>query len=293
MRFSARLYSFVVVSALAGAAACTPAKSGSSTMPSSGGGGAAPVAGAAGAVTRIGCGCLAVAGEVNASVLADVARADTLYARADFSGALALYAKAHGISKDAVLLYAQGMTQWQLGATGDAKALLSAYISAGGAFRDRAEVALRDIDAGVPASVGAAVTGAVAGAAGVGGAVGGAVGGVGGVVGGVAAKPKRIAGAAGILLGVVAVGAVGAVGIHAIAAGIKDDVELDAKFDLGLGLTGVVVGATAVYIYGLTAASATVAAACASRIVTLPPRKPVVAPMALNGGGGVTAVMSF
>lgn len=259
---------------LLAAAACTPRKA--TTMPASvtGGGGAVATA------TTASCGCLAVAGEVSANVMADVAKADLLYVRGDFQGALDLYAKAYGVSKDAVLLYAQGMVKWQLGATADAKAMLAQYISAGGSFQARAEAAVRDIDAGVAA-------GAVAGAA---GAVGGAVGGVGGLVGGVAAKPKRIAGTAGIVLGVVAVGAIAAVGIHSISAGISDDIELDPKFDLGLGVTGVVVGVTAIYVYGLTAASASVAAACATRLAE---GKPVVAPYAVNGGGGVTAVMSF
>lgn len=261
------------------AAACTPKKA-DSTMPSSvtGAGG-----GAVAAATNASCGCLSVAGEVSANVMADVAKADLLYVRGDFQGALDLYAKAYGVSKDAALLYAQGMVKWQLGATADAKAMLAQYISAGGSFKARAEAAVRDIDAGVSAAVGAAVGG-------VGGAVGGAVGGVGGVVGGVAAKPKRIAGTAGIVLGVVAIGAVAAVGIHSISAGVSDDIELDPKFDLGLGVTGVVVGVTAIYVYGLTAASASVAAACATRLAE---GKPVVAPYAVNGGGGVTAVMSF
>ena len=267
-------------------AACTPKKATTTPVSTAGGAVGSTAGGAVGAATNASCGCLAVAGEVAANVMADVAKADLLYVRGDFRGALDLYVRAHGVSKDAALLYAQGMVQWQLGANAEAKALLAQYISAGGTFKARAEAAVRDIDAGVSAAVGAAV----GGVAGVGGTVGGAVGGVGGVVGGVAAKPKRIAGTAGIVLGVVAVGAIAAVGIHSISAGFSEDISLDPKFDLGLGLTGVVVGVTAVYVYGLTAASASVAAACATRVAE---GKPVVAPMAVNGGGGVTAVMSF
>lgn len=270
------------------ATACTPKKA--DTTPSSVVGGATGAAGGAvGAATNASCGCLAVAGEVSATVMADVAKADVLYVRGDFRGALDLYARAYATSKDAALLYAQGMVQWQLGATAEARAMLAQYISAGGSFTGRAEAALRDIDAGVSAAVGAAV----GGVAGVGGAVGGAVGGVGGAVGGLTAKPKRIAGTAGIVLGVVAVGAIAAVGIHSISAGISDDIELDPKFDLGLGVTGVVVGVTAIYVYGLTAASASVAAACATRVADVDMKKPIIAPMAVNGGGGLTAVMSF
>lgn len=80
-----------------------------------------------GGEARADCNCVAVAGDVAAAVQAEVARADGLYARGDFSGALALYAKAYASSKDAVLLYAQGMAQWQLGAMARAKASFDAY----------------------------------------------------------------------------------------------------------------------------------------------------------------------
>jgi hypothetical protein len=104
------------------------------------------------------------------------------------------------------------------------------------------------------------------------------------------AKPKKLAGGAVMVLGVVAVAAIATVGIHAIAAGVKDDIELDAKFDLGLGLTGVTVGITAIYLNGLTAATA---ATGSVRCAELPKGKPIVAPVAMHGGGGLAAAMRF
>jgi hypothetical protein len=197
------------------------------------------------------------------------------------------------------------MTKWRLGAAQDARALFSAYLEAGGAlaFRSQAEAALGELGGRVPSGgvvggvvggVTGRVGGAVGGVVGVGGAVGGAAVGVtGDVVGGVTGtldKPKKLVprGAV-IVLGVVAVAALGAVAIHAISAGIKDDIELDAKFDLGLGLSGATVGITAIYLGGLTAA---VGGAGALRC-ELPTKRPVVAPMALPGGGGVVTAMSF
>ncbi len=123
-----------------------------------------------------------------------------------------------------------------------------------------------------------------------------------GTVGGVSAevtgrlngdiKPPKVAKGAAIVLGIVAIGAVGAVGIHMIAAGIKDDISLDAKFDLGLGLSGVTVGITAIYLYGLTAGVGAVGAA-GMRCDTLPKHRPMVAPIALPGGGGIATAMTF
>jgi hypothetical protein len=248
------------------------------------------------------CRCLAIAADVPAALQAEIARADWLYARGDFAGALAIYARLHAAVKEPVLLYAQAMAKWQLGANADARALFQAYLAAGGAlaYRDRAEVALRDLG-GAVGGVGGVVGGVVGGA---GGLVGGVVGGVGGVarggvdtglgvVGKVTAKPKKVAGGAAIVLGVVAVAAIGAVGIHAIAAGIKDDISLDAKFDLGLGLTGVTVGITAIYVGGLTVATGAVGAAGGLNCASLPRRKPIVAPVAVRGGGGLVTAMSF
>ena len=243
---------------------------------------------------RAECNCVAVAGEVSAAIQAEVAKADSLYVRGDYDAALAIYMKAHAASpKDAALLYAQAMAKWQLGARADAKALLQKYLAAGGqlAFRARAEASLADLDAAVPAATGTV------------GAVGGAVRGVGGMVGGTVtgtvdtgmglrdkAKPKKIARKAGIVLGVIAIAAIGAVGVHAIAAGVKDDVELDAKFDLGLGVTGVAVGISAIYVGGLTAGAG---AAGGVRCAELPAKRPIVAPMVTHGGGGVAAAMRF
>ncbi|HWO18146.1 MAG TPA: hypothetical protein VNO30_05200 [Kofleriaceae bacterium] len=256
------------------------------------------------------CKCLAIAADLPGAIQAEVARADWLYARGDFAGALAIYAKLHATVKDPALLYAQAMAKWQLGATADAKALFQAYLAVGGtlAYRDRVEASLRDLGAGVGGAVGA-VGGVAGGVVGGGGGVVGGVGGVtGGVVGGgvgtvgavggaglgavgkVTAKPKKVAGGAAMLLGVVAVAAIGAVAIHGIAAGIKDDISLDAKFDLGLGLTGVTVGATAIYLSGLTVAAGAVGGVnCAS----LPAKRPIVAPIALPGGGGLATALRF
>jgi hypothetical protein len=268
---------------------------------------------AASSNARAECQCVAVAGDVAAAVQAEVAKADGLYARGDYSGALALYAKAYATSKDAALLYAQGMASWQLGATDKAKASLQAYLAAGGTlvYKDRAQATLHGIGAGAVAGVGAAaggVGGAVAGGlgdAGAVGAAGGALGGVGeigaaargsvaggvGLAGGLASdvKPKKPGRKIGIVLGVVAIAAIGAVGIHSIAAGVSSDVELDPKFDVGLGVAGVAVGISAIYVAGIT----TAAAAAPTCTVGLPAGKPLVAPVALPGGGGVAAALAF
>src|SRR5262245_47683715 len=53
---------------------------------------------------RAECRCVAVAGDVAAAIQAEVAKADSLYARGDFEGALAIYIKAYATSKDAALL---------------------------------------------------------------------------------------------------------------------------------------------------------------------------------------------
>lgn len=260
------------------------------------------------------CRCVAVAGDVAAAIQAEVARADGLYARGDFNGALAIYAKAYATSKDAALLYAQGMASWQLGAMEQAKASFKAYLAAGGnlVYKDRAEAGLRGIaaGAGVVAGAGAGVAGGLGGAVGGGlgavrggagaalggvGAVGatatGAVGGGVGMVGGIATdvKPKKPGRTVGIVLGVVAIAAIGTVGIHSIAAGVSDDIEIDPKFDLGLGLAGVTVGISAIYVAGIT----TAAAATPTCVVSLPARTPIVAPIAMRGGGGLAAAMSF
>lgn len=261
---------------------------------------------------RAECNCVSVAADVFATVQAEVMKADALYARGDFRGALAIYAKAYATSKDAVLLYAQGMAHWQLGAAAQAKASFEAYLKAGGtlAYKDRAEANLKKLGGGLVAGgagaigavggLGAGAVGAVAhggadltgtgaGVVGTGvGAVGAGVGAVGGVTTDI--KPKKPGRTVGIVLGVVAIAAIGAVGIHSIAAGISDDIELDPKFDLGLGISGVAVGISAIYVAGITTA---VAATPTCSVATLPKGKPIVAPYATANGGGITAALSF
>jgi hypothetical protein len=266
--------------------------------------GLALVANAAPAAAECDCLSLAVAADVGASIQAEVARADGLYVRGDFAAAAAAYAKAHAKAPDAELLYAQGVALWKAGDLENARASLKAYLAAGGtlAFRAQAQAALDNLDAGggvVAGTTGAvggvlgAVSGPVDDFAGAGVGTVGAVGGAGiGVVGGVTGqvdkpKPKRLAKGAAILLGVVAVGAVGAVGIHGIGA-MADDVEFDTKFGLGLGLSGVVVGGTAIYLWGLTAATtATASAPC------LADQKTLITPFATRDGGGLAAVGRF
>jgi hypothetical protein len=250
------------------------------------------------------CKCLAVAGDLTGAIQAEVAKADGLYARGDFEGALAIYARAHAQAKAPSLIYAQAMTNWRLGASAEARAMFEAYLKAGGtlAYRAQAEAGLRDVGGTVSGAVGTAVGAGgmlgdrIGGAVGMGDVTGDVTGTVGGVTGEVRgrldakAKPPKVAKGAAIVLGVVAVAAVGAVGIHSIAAGLKDDISLDAKFDLGLGLTGVSVGITAIYLYGLTAAVGT---AGSVRCATLPAGKPIIAPIAMPGGGGLATAMTF
>lgn len=247
------------------------------------------------------CRCVAAAGEVAVSIAADVARADALYAHGDYAGALSAYARAYADGKAPVLLYAQAMAQWQLGAGAEARGLLEAYLAAGGSlsYRAQAEASLRELEdrgivagtvGGVAGGVRSGVGGLLGAGAGAGAAVGGAaVGGVGSLSATARAPRKKVARGAAIVLGVIAVAAVGTVAIHSIAAGVSDDISLDAKFDLGLGLTGVAVGATAFYVGGLTVATGAVGAACLS---AAPPRK-MIAPVAMRGGGGVAAAMTF
>jgi hypothetical protein len=206
--------------------------------------------------------------------------------------------------KEPVLLYAQGMARLQLGARAQAKELLSAYLAAGGVltYKERAEAGLAGIGGGVTAAVsttggklvgglrggvegtGGAVLGAGGTAVGAGGEVVGVGGGVGGdVVGGVRGEVQtktKIGHKAAVVLGVIAIAAIGAVGIHSIAAGVSTDIELDPKFDLGMGLAGVSVGITAMYVGGLTAATAAAP-------------KCIAGPVMMHGGGGVAAAMRF
>ena len=246
------------------------------------------------------CRCLSIAGELTGAMQGEIAKADSLYAKGDYGAALAIYVKASGSAKTPELIYAQAMTQWQLGAKAEAKALFEKYLAASGtlAFRARAEANLDELKKdGV---VGGVVGGTTSVVGGVTGNVAGEASGAVGVVGDTAvdlrgrvegkAKPKKLAGGAVMVLGVVAVAAIATVGVHMIAAGVKDDIELDAKFDLGLGLTGVTVGITAIYLNGLTAATA---ATGSVRCAELPKGKPIVAPVAMHGGGGLAAAMRF
>jgi hypothetical protein len=241
-------------------------------------------------------------------VQAEVAKADGLYARGDFNGALEIYAKAYASSKDPALLYAQGMANWQLGANAKAKEMISAYLAAGGAltYKDRAQAHLASIGAGLSATEAASarvggklgdVGGGVAGGVGAvgGGVAGGVEGGVGAgvdaagnVKGNVEGKVK-VGHTAGIVLGVIAIAAIGAVGIQSISAGISDNISLDPKFDIGLGVAGVAVGISAIYVAGLTAT----AGAAPHCVASLPAKTPIVAPYATHDGGGLAAAMSF
>lgn len=251
------------------------------------------------------CNCVSVAAEVAASIQADVAKADGLYARGDFAAAAAAYMKAHAKAPDAELQFAAGMALWMDGKLDDAKAQLSAYVAASGtlAFKARAQAALDEIDQGVVGGVVAGTTGAAGSlAGGVGGAMGNPTGSLDGTVGAVAGvggtalgatsmvdrpKPPKVAKGAAIVLGIVAVGAIGAVGIHGIGS-MADDVEFDTKFGLGLGLSGVVVGGTAIYLWGLTAAAgATASAPCLTYKGT------TLTPTVSGDGGGLAAFGRF
>lgn len=240
--------------------------------------------------------CLAVAMVVPAAVQADVMKADNLYARGEFQAALDIYAKAHAQAKAPALLYAQAMARLRLGASAEAKAMFEAYLNSAGSlkYRDQVEGNVADLRAGVAGGVGA-WTGTVG--TGVGGAVdaGGEVTGTvrSGVDAGLGvtarAKPPKVAKGAAVVLGVVAVAAVGVVAAQSIRGGISDEIDLDfdPKFHPGLGLTGAAVGVTAIYLYGLTASTGSV------RCASLPDKTPIVAPVALPGGGGLTAAMRF
>lgn len=236
-----------------------------------------------------GCNCLAlaVAAEVDAAIQAEVARADGLYVRGDFAGAAAAYAAAHSRAPDPELVFAQGVATWRAGDVDGARASLGAYLQGGDmlAFSAQAQAALDAIE-GRGGGVGGFVGGTAAAVGGVGATGVGVVGGVTGAVD--RPKPKKLAKGAAIVLGIVAVGAVGAVGIHGIGS-MADDVEFDTKFGLGMGVSGVVVGGTAVYLWGLTAATGAAASApCLSD-----GRRPMITPFATADGGGVAAMGSF
>jgi hypothetical protein len=100
-------------------------------------------------------------------------------------------------------------------------------------------------------------------------------------------RPPKVAKGAAIVLGIVAVGALGAVSIHGLGS-LKDDVEFDGKFGLGLGLSGVVVGGTAIYLWGLTAATAATASA-----PCLTYKGTTITPTVSGDGGGLAAFGRF
>ncbi|HUQ06356.1 MAG TPA: hypothetical protein VM261_27825 [Kofleriaceae bacterium] len=259
------------------------------------------------------CNCVSVAAEVAASIQADVAKADGLYMRGDFAAAAAAYLKANAKAPDPELQFAAGMALWMDGKLDDARAQLAAYVSVSGAvaFKARAQAALDEIDAGVVGTAVAGVGGAAGAAGGVVGGLGrglggtvrdptgdvaGGVGAAGGIAGGAVVgvtgmvdkpKPVRVAKGAAVVLGIVAVGAIGAVGIHGLGS-LKDDVEFDGKFGLGLGLSGVVVGGTAIYLWGLTAATAATASA-----PCLTYKGTTITPTVSGDGGGLAAFGRF
>jgi hypothetical protein len=252
------------------------------------------------------CRCVSIAADVGALGKPEAELGDNLYASGKFAEALAAYAEGWAAAKETAFLYAQAMCQWQLGAGAEARALFQQYLALGGKaglkYGVLARSALTDLAAGIPAAVGAGVAVGTK----VGGKVTGALastvdGGMDGIAGGtaagygagadlaadVSAKPKKLAAGAAMVLGVVAVGAIAAVGIQGIAAGVKDDIDFDYKFGIGMGVAGVSVGITAIYLYGLTAATGAASGLhCASG-------KPVVAPTLFAHGGGMAAAFTF
>lgn len=256
------------------------------------------------------CNCVSIASDVGAAVRGAAIKADNLFALGDYAAALALYADGFEASGEAVFLYAQAQCQWSLGMAAEAEALFRQYLSASGTlkYKARAELALRDIGAGVTTALGATarvgvdaargVTGRLGGV--VEGTVGAGVGTVGAGVGtGVAlggelrkkAKPPKVAKGAAILLGVVAVGAVAAFSIQGIHAGFSDDVDFDKRFGLSMGIGGAVVGGTAIYLWGLTAVAPVAAGAIPCAQIEKP--RKMIAPIAYQNGGGVAAAFSF
>jgi hypothetical protein len=249
------------------------------------------------------CDCVSIAADVVASVQGLAIKADNLYARGDYAAALELYIQGFTASRDAVFLYAQAQCQWHLGNAVDAEALFRQYLSMEGSlkYKARAEAAVRDIGAGVTTALGATARLGVDAVGGITGKLGGTVEGATGVGvgagaalgGGIrkAAKPPKVAKGAAILLGVVAVAAVGALSVQGIHAGFSDEVDFDKRFGLSMGITGAVVGGTALYLWGLTAVAPAASGAlpCAQNGKT----RGIIAPVAYQDGGGITAAFSF
>jgi hypothetical protein len=230
------------------------------------------------------CRCVSIAADVAAQFQADAIKADGLYARGDFSAALAIYARAWTASKDGAFLYAVAMSDWQLGKVDDARAAFQQYLALGGelAFADRARGALGDLKGSVGAAVGGTLDTAAGAASFVGGSAVGAGGEISADLHASADKPKKLAGGAAVVVGVVALAAVAVVGIQSIRAGLSDNVDIDPKLDLSLGASAVVMGGTALYLSSLTA---TAGAAGSLHCMA----SPVVYP----GGGGVAAMTVF
>lgn len=249
------------------------------------------------------CRCVSIAADVPGTGRDIAIRADNLFAAGDLEAAAALYAEGFARTRAGVFLYAQAQCRAALGQAAEARALFQAYVDAGRALKygARARSALASLGGRIEdgASQAGGLVGGLAGAgAGVAGvAVGTAGAGAGAVAdGGVDlggtltknAEPPRVARGAAILLGVVAVAAIGAVGVQGIAAGIKDDIDFDKKFGLGMGLSGAVVGGTAIYLYGLTAATGAAAGAgCLTDSGT------VITPVAHRGGVGAALATRF
>lgn len=261
-----------------------------------------------GAAAECNCISVSVAADISGDLRAEAVQADNLYATGDYAAALAAYAKIYAKTKASALLYAQAQCYARMNKAAEAKAMFKSYLDAGAEaslkYAAEAKAELEDLDGGAIAGAGVvgATTGKVRGGAGaavgaIGAGAGAAKAGVDTGVGAGAnlagslrkkAEPPKVAKGAAMVLAVVAVAAIGAVGIQSISAAAKDDVDFDTKFNLSLGATGAVVGGTAIYLWGLTAAPS----ACAAGSLTSTPRK-IITPVAHHGGGGVAAAFSF
>jgi hypothetical protein len=244
------------------------------------------------------CRCVSIAADVPATGRDLAIRADNLYAAGDLEAAARLYAAGYAETRDAVFLYAEAQCQAALGDAARARALFQGYVDAGGALKygTHARSALASLGGRIKGATGAvgglagAGVGVAGGVADTAGAGAGAAVGAGGDLSGTLTKkaePPRVAKGAAILLGVVAVAAIGAVGIQGIAAGVKDDIEFDKKFGVGMGLSGAVVGGTAIYLYGLTAATGAAAGAGCLTDNT------IITPVAHRGGAGAALATRF
>lgn len=247
------------------------------------------------------CRCVSIAADVGAAGRGIAIRADNLFAAGNFEAAAVLYAKGWEATSHAAFLYARAQCHAALGQAAKARALFQAYVEAGASvslkYGAPAKAALASLGGPVKRGLGAAVGGTLGLAGGlVGGAARTGVGATGAAAGAGAdlagslakkAEPPKVAKGAAILLGVVAVVAIGAVGIQGISAGLQDDVDFDKRFGLGMGLSGAVVGGTAIYLYGLTAATGAVGAGC------LADKGPTITPVAHRGGAGAALAARF